>query len=290
MPTPLGGVDLHAHTNHSDGLDTPAQLVVKAARHGVRHLAVTDHDTLAALPEARVAGAACGVEVKTGIELSVQHGDFGDIHLLGYFFDSEDAALDTCLARLKEGRTQRGLEILRCVNCKLSDLGRAPLDSERVQQYASGVLTRPHLAQALVDQGYCKGHQEAFRDFLIPCNAPKPALSLEEGIRLIANAGGICSLAHPGVLSNDPNVLDPLLAAAKSLGLAGLEVYHRAHHPDAIPFFEAAALRHHLVPTGGSDYHGRPTGPTLGEIAPGYPVPGTVLHDLQRFAAGRESD
>ena len=290
MPTPLGGVDLHTHTRHSDGLDTPAELVVKAARHGVRRLAVTDHDTLTALPEARMAGAARGVEVLTGVELSVQHGDFDDIHLLGYFFDSEDAALNVCLARLKEGRTQRGLEILRCVNCKLSDLGRAPLDSERVQQYASGVLTRPHLAQALIDQGYCKGYQEAFRDFLIPCNAPKPSLSLEAGVRLIANAGGVCSLAHPGVLSNDPNVLDPLLAAAKSLGLAGLEVYHRAHHPDAIPFFEAAALRHHLVPTGGSDYHGRPAGSTLGEIAPGYPVPVTVLHDLQRFAAGRKSD
>ena len=285
MPTPPGGVDLHTHTNHSDGLDTPAELVVKAARHGVRRLAVTDHDTLTALPEARAAGAACGVEVLTGIELSVQHGEFHDIHLLGYFFDSEDAALNVCLARLKEGRTQRGLEILQRVNRKLSDLGRAPLDAELVQQYASGVLARPHLAQALVDRGYCKGQQQAFRDFLIPCNAPKPLLSLEEGLRLIADAGGVCSLAHPGVLSNDPNVLYPLLIDAKSLGLAGLEVYHRAHYPDTIPFFEAAAARHRLVATGGSDYHGRPAGPALGEIAPGYPVPAGVLNDLHRTVA-----
>lgn len=289
MFMPPGGVDLHTHTRYSDGLDTPAELVAKAVRHGVRRLAVTDHDTLAALPEARVAGAAHGVEVLTGIELSVQHGDFDDIHLLGYFFDPEDIALNACLARLKEGRTQRGLEILQRVNRRLSDLSRVPLDGKRMRQYASGVLTRPHLAQALVDQGYCKGHQEAFRDFLIPCNVAKPRLSLEAGIRLVADAGGVCSLAHPGILSSDPNVLDSLLAAAKSLGLAGLEVYHPAHHPDAIPFFEAAAWRHHLVPTGGSDYHGRPTGPALGKIAPGYPVPGTVLHDLQRFAASRKS-
>ena len=289
MPMPPDGVDLHTHTHHSDGLDAPAELVAKAARHGVRRLVVTDHDTLAALPEARAAGATCGVEVLTGIELSVQHGDFNDIHLLGYFFDSEDAALNACLARLREGRTQRGLEILRRVNRRLSDRGLAPLDSERVRQYASGVLTRPHLAQALVDQGYCKGHQEAFRDFLIPCNAPKPLLSLEEGLRLVGNAGGVCSLAHPGTLSDDPNVLDPLLTAAKALGLAGLEVYHRAHYPDAIPFFGAAAQHHRLVATGGSDYHGRPTGPTLGEIAPGYPVPRMALNDLQRFAAGRKA-
>ena len=285
MPTAPDGVDLHTHTNHSDGLDTPAEMVAKAARRGVRRLAVTDHDTLAALPEARAAGVAGGVEVLTGIELSVQHGDFHDIHLLGYFFDSENAALNDCLARLKEGRTQRGLEILRRVNRKLSDLGRAPLDGERVRRYASGVLTRPHLAQALVAQGHCKGQHEAFRDFLIPCNAPKALLPLEEGLRLIADAGGVCALAHPGNLSTDPNVLDPLLAAAKSFGLAGLEVYHRAHYPNDIPFFEATARRHRLVATGGSDYHGRPNGPVPGEIAPGYPVPSRVLHELQRVAA-----
>ena len=290
MPMPTDGVDLHAHTRHSDGLDTPAELVAKAARQGVRHLAVTDHDTLAALPEARAAGAACGVEVLTGIELSVQHGDFRDVHLLGYFFEAEDVALNACLARLKEGRMQRGLEILRRVNRKLSDLGRAPLDGERVRQSASGVLTRPHLARALVDQGYCKNQHEAFRDFLIPCNAPKPLLALEDGLRLIADAGGVCSLAHPGTLSTDPNELDPLLAAATSFGLAGLEVHHRAHYPDTIPFFESVARRHRLVPTGGSDYHGRPAGPILGEIAPGYPVPGTVLDGLQRVAASRKSD
>ena len=290
MPASLDGVDLHTHTRHSDGLDTPAELVAKAARQGVRHLAVTDHDTLAALPEARAAGAAHGVEVLTGIELSVQHGDFHDIHLLGYFFESEDKALNACLTRLKEGRTQRGLEILYRVNQRLDELGRAPLDGERVRQYASGVLTRPHLAQALVDQGYCKNQHEAFRDFLIPCNAPKPLLALEEGLRLIGNAGGVCSLAHPGTLSNDPNVLDPLLAAASSFGLGGIEVYHRAHHPDAIPFFESVALRHRLVATGGSDYHGRPVGPTLGHVAPGHPVPRRVLKDLQRAAAGCKPD
>lgn len=286
MPTPPDSVDLHTHTNHSDGLDTPAELVAKAARQGVRRLAITDHDTLTALPEARAAGTARGVEVLTGIELSVQHGEFHDIHLLGYFFDSEDAALNACLVRLKAGRVQRGLEILHRVNQRLNELGRAPLDGERVRQYASGVLTRPHLAQALVDQGHCKGHQEAFRDFLIPCNTPKPSLALEEGLRLIADAGGVCSLAHPGTLSTDPNVLDPLLTAAQSLGLAGLEVHHRAHYPDTIPFFESVARRHRLVATGGSDYHGRPAGAILGEIAPGHPVPGRVLDDLQQVAAG----
>ena len=287
MSLPPGSVDLHTHTRHSDGLDTPAELVAKCARHGVRHLAITDHDTLAALPEAREAGGNLGVEVFPGIELSVQHEDFHDIHLLGYFFDPQDVSLNACLARLKEGRTQRGLEILRRVNGRLGDLGLPPLAEDCVQQHATGVLTRPHLAQALVDEGCCRNQQEAFRDFLVPFNAPKPSLPFGEGIRLVAQAGGVCSLAHPGILSNDPNVLDPLLVAASSLGLAGLEVYHRAQHPNDIPFFEATARRHGLVATGGSDYHGRPNGPTLGEIAPGHPVPVAVLDHLRRVADGR---
>ena len=284
MPLAPGSVDLHTHTRHSDGRDTPAELVAKCARLGVRRLAVTDHDTLAALPEACAAGEALAVEVFTGVELSVQHGDFSDVHLLGYFFDSQDAALNACLVRLQEGRIGRGLEILRRVNDRLGDLGLPPLAEDCVRQHG-GVLTRPHLAQALVDGGRCRDHHEAFRDFLVPCNAPKPSLSLGDGIRLVAQAGGVCSLAHPGILSNDPGVLDPLLGDARSLGLAGLEVYHRAQYPNDIPAFEAAARRHGLVATGGSDYHGRPNGATLGEIAPGRPVPAGVL-DRLRCAAG----
>ena len=284
MSLPRGSVDLHTHTRHSDGLDTPAELVAKCAQRGVGHLAVTDHDTLAALPEACAAGETLGVNVFTGIELSVQHEDFHDIHLLGYLFDSQDVSLNACLARLQEGRTQRGLEILRRVNARLRELGQPPLAEDCVGQYNAGVLARPHLAQALVDEGCCRDHHEAFRDFLVPCNVPKPSLPLGEGIRLITRAGGVCSLAHPGILSNDPNVLGPLLGAARSLGLAGLEVYHRAQYPNDIPFFEAMARRHGLVATGGSDYHGRPNGPSLGELAPGHPVPSAVLDHLRRIA------
>lgn len=286
MSLPPGSVDLHTHTRHSDGLDSPAGLVAKCARLGVQRLAVTDHDTLAGLPEACSAGEAHGVEVLTGIELSVQHEDFHDIHLLGYFFDPQDAALNACLVRLQEGRTRRGLEILRRVNERLVELGLPPLSEDCVRR-RGGVMTRPHLARALVDEGRCRDHGEAFRDYLVPCNVPKAALPLAEGIRLITQAGGVCSMAHPGILSNDPNVLDPLLAEARVVGLAGLEVYHRAHHPSDIRFFEATARRHGLAATGGSDYHGHPNGAVLGEIAPGHPVPSAVLDRLREVADGR---
>ena len=285
MPMPTDGVDLHTHTRHSDGLDTPAELVAKAARQGVRHLAVTDHDTLAALPEARAAGAARGVEVLTGIELSVQHGDFHDIHLLGYLFESEDAALHACLTRLKEGRTQRGLEILHRVNQRLNELGRAPLDGERVRQYASGVLTRPHLAQALVDQGYCRNQQEAFRDFLIPCNAPKSLLALEEGLRLIGNAGGVCSLAHPGTLSTDPNVLDPS---------AGHRQFPRPCRPGGLPprpspgHDPVLRIRRPAAPTRRHRRLRLPRSPRRSHPWPRRPWPPRAAPCLEGFATGRQ--
>src|SRR5215510_4139738 len=210
-------VDLHTHTSYSDGLDSPTQLVAKAAQQGLHSIAITDHDILAALSEARQAGLDCGVEVLVG-----------------------------------------------------------------------GALTRPHLAHALIARGYASNVQNAFETFLIPCNVPKAALGAEEAFNLIAQAGGVCSLAHPGTLSTDPDVLYPLLDAFKAMGLVGLEVYHHCQYPDALALFQSCATRYGLVATGGSDYHGRPEGAVLGQIAPGYAVPEHVLPDLQRAHAAHD--
>jgi predicted metal-dependent phosphoesterase TrpH len=278
---------LHTHTYYSDGLDTPAQLVTKAAGQALRSIAVTDHDTVEGLPEAQQAGAACGVEVLTGVELSVQYQQHDDIHLLGYFFDPQHAALCARLADMQQGRVQRGLEILACVNRLLTQQGRQPLDSTRVLQNARGALARPHLAQELIAQGYASTMQDAFRDFLIPCNAPKAHFSPEDAFDLIAQAGGVCSLAHPGTLDTDQQGMYALLAAFKAMGLVGLEVYHHYHYPHTMDFFQACATRYGLVATGGSDYHGRPVGAVLGQIAPEYAVPDHTLHNLRRAYAGR---
>lgn len=276
------GVDLHSHTCYSDGVDTPAELVAKAAQQGVQCLAITDHDSVAGIAEAKTAGADFAVEVLVGIELSVQYQQYDDIHLLGYCFDPDDIALQACLARLQEGRVQRGIEILRRINVRLTQSGQAPLNSAEVLQQAQGVIARPHLAQALLAKGYASSMQQAFRDFLIPCNVPKAALGPEEAVRLIAQAGGVCALAHPGTLSTDPSELQPLLRALKDMGMVGMEVYHHRHHPELIEFFRTYAVRYGLVSTGGSDYHGRPEGAMLGYIAPGYAVPSMTLYDLKR--------
>ena len=280
-------VDLHMHTSYSDGLDSPTQLVTKAAQQGLHSIAITDHDILAALPEARQAGRNCGVEVLGGVELTVQYQQYDDIHLLGYFFDPEHAALQARLALVQQHRVQRGVEMLERINALLVQSGKAPLDSQRVLQSARGALTRPHLANALIARGYASSVQNAFEQFLIPCNVPKAALSPEEAFQLIAQAGGVCSLAHPGTLSTDPAVVHPLLDSFKAMGLVGLEVYHHRHYPDTIEFFQSCATRYGLVATGGSDDHGRPEGAVLGQIAPGYAIPNGVLPDLQRAHAAR---
>ena len=278
-------VDLHTHTSYSDGLDSPTQLVAKAAQQGLHSMAITDHDTLAALPEAQQAGFDCGIGVLVGVELTVQYQQYDDIHLLGYFFDPTHAALQAQLAQAQQHRVQRGVAMLERINALLVQDGKAPLDKADVLQSARGALTRPHLAQALMARGYASTIQNAFENFLIPCNVPRAALGAEEALALIAQAGGVCSLAHPGILSTDPDVLYPLLDAFKTMGLVGLEVYHHCHYPHALDLFQSCATRYGLVATGGSDYHGRPEGAVLGQIAPGYAVPDQVLPDLQRAHA-----
>ena len=274
------GVDLHAHTTYSDGADTPFQLVAKAAELGIWHLAITDHDSIEALPEAVEAGRQYGVEIMSGIELTVQYEDYQDVHILGYGFDPANLALKACLDRMQERRVARGLEILRCVNRRLSDSGMAPLNRERVLARAQGALARPHLAHELMDQGYVETFQEAFSDYLVPCDAPKATLSPEEAFSMVREAGGVGSLAHPGTLSTTPNEIDRLLSAFKTMGMAGIEAYHHCHYSDFIQYLCGRAKHYDLVVTGGSDYHGRPNGASLGFIGTHKPVPDEVLANV----------
>ena len=166
-------VDLHTHTSYSDGLDSPTQLVAKAAQQGLHSIAITDHDILAALPEAQQAGCDCGVEVLVGIELTVQYQQYDDIHLLGYFFDPTHAALQAQLALAQQRRVQRGVEMLERINTLLVQDGKAPLDQERVLQSARGALTRPHLAHALLPAATPVISKTLLKTFSSPVMSPR---------------------------------------------------------------------------------------------------------------------
>jgi predicted metal-dependent phosphoesterase TrpH len=278
-------VDLHLHTTYSDGLDTPAELVAKAAACDLRTIAITDHDTTAGVAEAQQTGRQYGLDVLSGVELTVQYESYHDIHVLGYLFDAAHPSVQGALSRMQTRRVQRGLEILERVNERLRQRGAVALAPDDVLRRASGALTRPHLAQELVAQAHVTTIEEAFREFLIPCDVPKAHLHPEEAFALIRQAGGLCSLAHPGILSADPVVLDHLMVTFKAMGMSGIEVYHHCHYPEQIDFFRARARRYGLIATGGSDYHGRPFGACLGEIGPGYPIPDAVLMQLRQAAA-----
>jgi hypothetical protein len=243
--------DFHTHSRHSDGVLAPDELIRRASANGVRHLALTDHDTTAGVADAVRTGAAIGVRVIPGVELSADLPDGGDAHILGYFASVEQPRLQAQLASYREGRTSRG----RAMLAKLSALGM-PLRWERVLEIAGEAsVGRPHVAQALVEGGHVASVREAFDRYLRtggPADAPREKLPPEEAIGLIRECGGVAALAHPSFLPD----AETSVAALAAAGIEGIEVYYKNYTPEEVERYRALADAHGLVPAGGSDYHG----------------------------------
>lgn len=244
--------DLHAHTTASDGTLSPTALVELAARVGLGAIAVTDHDHVGGLDEARAAGARLGVEVIAGIELSVTH-PVGDVHLLGYFVDDRSPPLLAELARLRDVRERRAEIIVE----RLNALGVAVTLAEVEREAAGGALGRPHVARALVKRGAVASVAEAFDRYLAdgrPAAVPKAKLSARDAIALLHAAGGVAVLAHAVTIPEASR--EPLVRELSALGLDGLEVHHSKHDATMREALGALASELRLVPTGGSDFHG----------------------------------
>ena len=244
-------IDLHTHSLRSDGALSPADLVKRAAARGVTIQALSDHDTLAGIAEAEATGRDLGVRIIPATELNTE-SEWGDAHVLGYFIDPADAALED---RLRWLRSNRGRRIELMVE-KLNALDYA-VDLARVLEIAQGgALGRPHLAQALFEKGYVKSYDEAF-DTLIAKDSPayvaRVGLTPLEAVTLVRTHGGVPSLAHPGTVIG----LDELLPRLVAAGLAGIEAYYGEHSPRMTARCLDRARELDLVPTGGSDFHGR---------------------------------
>jgi predicted metal-dependent phosphoesterase TrpH len=273
-PLPGGRrLELHAHTHFSDGLLSPAELVDLAVERGLGVLAVTDHDSVEGVAPA-AAAAGTRLELVPGIEVSsILEGQ--DLHILGYFIDPHSSQLAVRLARFREERRQRALAIVE----RLAELG-VPVSADDVLASAGpGVVGRPHVAQALLRAGHVATIELAFQKYLgVRGSAfvPRPAFHSAEAVRVIRDAGGVAVLAHPGLT---PRRLVEVLAEA---GLAGLEVWHPQHNPQAQKRWFQLAKELELVPSGGSDFHGPHRGAGLGEM----PVPERSLDDLRARAAG----
>ncbi len=274
-------IDLHTHSAYSDGTQTPADLVAAARAAGVDVVAITDHDTVAGWDEAVAAARATGVALVRGIEVSTVHAE-ASVHLLGYLTDSEDPALEGELARARHSRDTR---LARMVDLMAAD--GIPLTYEEVvAQVAAGATAgRPHIADALIANGTIAHRDEAFTDWLtddspyyVAHYAPDPVRAVE----LVRAAGGVPVLAHPFTRTRGPGVTDELVERLCTAGLAGLEAYHRDHGPAEVARCERLAVRHGLLLTGSSDYHGAGKQNRLAEntTAPG------VLAAIESLSSG----
>ncbi|DAZ95613.1 TPA: hypothetical protein N0F65_000096 [Lagenidium giganteum] len=251
-PTDTGGFatgDFHMHSVCSDGKHKPAEVIQKAASNGVKYMSLTDHDTMAGVPEAMCAAQELNVLVIPGVEISAEVKGGENLHILGYFYPgSNNMALERQLEKIREGRHKRGKEMLR----KLASMN-VKLEWKRVLEIAGEAAPgRPHVAQALVEAGHVSNFREAFSRYLHnngPAYVEGEHFPPEEAIKLIDSAGGVSVLAHPWCCKN-PITLVPELAA---LGIHGIEVYHDSNKID---MYGALAKESNLLKLGGSDFHG----------------------------------
>jgi predicted metal-dependent phosphoesterase TrpH len=246
-------VDLHIHSTASDGQMTPSEVVQCALERHLRAISITDHDSVAAIGEAREHARGTELEVISGLELGIAHRG-ADVHLLGYFIDPRSGELLHALERFRRGRYRRGEKIID----KLNRLG-VDLRMETVMAIAGdSPLGRPHVADAMVREEYVVSYREAFARYLgyhAPAYVPRSGASLEQAIDLIHRSGGVAVLAHPGVLNRDE-----LIPEMVEMGLDGLEAYHYIHDPGTARRYVLLAHQHGLVFTGGSDCHGSRSG------------------------------
>ena len=249
-------VDLHLHSTCSDGYLSPEEVVALAQKAGLRAIALADHDNISGISRAITAGDAAGIEVIAAVELSSQWLEYTDMHLLGYGFDYQDPYLIRALNEFQEFRATRNGQIVERVNQKLFDEKRRPIDPEKVRQLAGGTVGRPHIALALRQAGYVNNNEEAFNRYLVPCNVPKHYFPADEAIKLIHGSGGIVVLAHPPYVTRDRHKLERLVTELVDLGLDGIEAYNNGSGLEDTDWLIRVARQHHLVVTGGSDFHG----------------------------------
>jgi len=248
-------IDLHTHSNLSDGTDTPEELVAAAARTGLAAIALCDHDTMDGIPAAQTAGALLGVEVLPGVETSTVWED-STVHLLGFGCDPDSKPLADALQRVRTSRVERlpkMVDALRQANIPIT------LDDVVAKAAPGATLGRPHVADAMVALGVVPSRREAFDIWLEwgkPGYVGHYRIPLVQGIALIRAAGGVTVVAHPWGHGTRGLLTREVLAHLAHQGLDGIEVDHNDHDETARAELRTFAAGHGLLATGASDYHG----------------------------------
>lgn len=276
----MAKVDLHIHTNASDGKYTSAEIVRKAVGLGLEVIAITDHDTVEGIPPALdVVKNYPKLRVIPGVELSTDV-DKGEVHILGYFVDYTDKEFRASLETMRNSRVERARKMVE----NLSRMG-VSLEWQRVQEIAgSGALGRPHIAQAMLEKGYISSLQDAFRSYIGhggPAYVERDKLTPAEAVKLILKADGLPVLAHP-LTSGD---VEGTIVELKAAGLVGLEVYYASYSFEDINPLLGLAHKHNLIPTGGTDFHG--IDETTETMIGGANVPARAAEQLVALAVQR---
>ena len=269
-------IDLHIHSNSSDGKFTVPEIIMEAKRRNIDFLAVTDHDCINCQTQAAKGAEKAGIRYISGVELNVtfshpkyHEGKAVSLDFLGYQFDPHNGALGSKLETMAKYREERAAKILDNLNAEFKKEGIAALtndDLHQIEESVDGTLGRPHIADYLVKKGIVKTRQEAFDKYLVKCDVPKFPLYLEEASKLIRGAGGKIVLAHP----NDPHgtslaALTKLLAEQTAIvkdkmlpHIDGVECWHSRSTPETTSHYVAFAKANGLMMTGGSDCHQKP--------------------------------
>jgi 3',5'-nucleoside bisphosphate phosphatase len=276
-------IDLHTHSTASDGTLTPAELMRAAKEAGLSAIALTDHDTFEGLPEARAEAAKQGVELVPGCELSLDYSGL-PTHLLALFVDERPGHVVHELTRVRQARANRNSMMLE----KLKTVG-VHLKKDDVERHATGVVGRPHMAQAMVEAGVVRSFDEAFARFLGTgglAYVPKVKLTPREAIEAIHADGGLAVLAHPYLLSQQRRHIEAILRDLAALGLDGVEVYYTEHSDKYTTLVAELAQGLGLLMSGGSDFHGavKPD-VALGRGRGGLFVRGELLDAMKRHLA-----
>jgi len=243
-------IDMHVHTNASDGILSPREAVQWAVRLGLRGIAITDHDTVGGIKE----GLQTAQKYKDflfipGIEFSTFYKDI-EVHVLGYFINYQNEKLLAISERIRNARLERTTKMIE----KLNQLGIDIHASEVFSAFQDAMsIGRPHIARILIEKNYAQSIEEAFHKFLgkgKPAYVERFKLSVEEAINLIRDARGISVLAHPGLIDGHIDIEEII-----DLGIQGIEVYHSKHSYEESEFYLDMAYKRNLLITGGSDYH-----------------------------------
>ena len=247
-------IDLHVHSNASDGSLTPSRLADEAISAGLKAIALTDHDTVDGIPEIIQYTKNKDIEIIPGIELSCYYNN-REIHILGFFIDYENPELNSELARLKKAREERNIKMV-----ELMQKDGIPITMEKLLHgNPDSVVTRAHFARVLVEEGVCKDKDIAFKKYIgEKCRyyLPKPQVSCEKAMDILTKYSKGAFLAHPLLYHLGYSQIDELLSHLKNLGLKGLEAYHSSNNSYESDRLRALALKHDLLISGGSDFHG----------------------------------